>query len=85
MNDLEKKFNQLKEELAIHKRKLKKLETENQEKKGDSRLCRLPASRPHRRGRPELRGHAHRRARAGGRSGPGRARLLRGWGNWRAV
>lgn len=40
MNDLEKKFNQLKEELEIHKRKLKKMETENQEKKGDSRTDR---------------------------------------------
>lgn len=40
MNDLEKKFNQLKEELAIHKRKLKKMESENQEKKGDSQTDR---------------------------------------------
>jgi len=33
MNDLQKKFNQLKEELAIHKRKLKKMEAGNQRKK----------------------------------------------------
>ncbi len=35
MNDLQNKFNQLKEELAIHKRKLKKMEAGNQRKKED--------------------------------------------------
>jgi len=40
MNNIQKKFNQFKEELETHKRKLKKMESENQEKKENSQTDR---------------------------------------------